>query len=124
MIRDSGGKPDRVEGSIPAVLLLSVCLVFFLFASMLTVIPEPHYYTFISALTDLKSGEARAYGEARRERARLYAEGAEGELEVEAIEEHPSLLYFNDITEDAQDWANQGVARFYGLEAVKVRNTG
>ena len=124
LIRDSGGKPDRVEGSIPAVLLLSVCLVFFLFASMLTVIPEPHYYTFISALTDLKSGEARAYGEARRERARLYAEGAEGELEVEAIEEHPSLLYFNDITEDAQDWANQGVARFYGLEAVKVRNTG
>lgn len=106
--------------SMPSIWCLVCCLFFFAFASVLTVIAEPHYFTFTSAITDLSNGNAKAYGEALRERTRIYSSGSQGILEVDPLPAQPELLYFDDITEDAGDWKNKGLARYYEIEGVVV----
>lgn len=95
------------------------CILFFSMASLLTVIPEPHYFTASSAMTDLLSGDAKAYGDALKERTALYHSG-EKNIVVAPLPTQPELLYFSDIKEDPQDWENNGLCRFYDLESVVV----
>lgn len=104
-----------------AVWCLTSCFIFSIFASAITVIPEPHYFTFTSALTDLANGKAKAYGEALRERTELYNSDSQGILEVSPLPAQPELLYFDDITGDVNDWKNEGLARYYEIEGVIVR---
>lgn len=116
------GKEPRGRGLSPeGCWCLAGCLVFLVIGSALTVVPEPHFYTFSSALTDLSNGSAQAYGSARKGRMELYQKGAGEAIEVEALKEQPALLYFSDIKEDPQDWENEGVSRFYGLKEVVVK---
>lgn len=121
----TGWVRKRVEGktvsgfSVNEIWCLLGCIVFFGLASVITVIPEPHYFVFSSALTDLSNGSAKAYGDALRERMELYNSG-EKNIVVKPLPSQPELLYFSDIKEDTQDWENRGVCRFYGLESVKV----
>lgn len=100
---------------------IAVCLLFFVFASVITVTPEPHYFAFSSALTDLADGSAKAYGDALKERAVLYNSG-ERDVVVEPLPAQPKLLYFSDIKEDPEDWENKGLCRFYGIDSVRVGN--
>ncbi|MCM1135705.1 MAG: DUF6056 family protein [Clostridium sp.] len=111
----------KEEGfSINEIWCLMGGILFFAFGAILTVIPEPHYFTFSSAVTDLADGSAKAYGDALGERLELYRSG-EKNIIVEPLPSQPELLYFSDIKEDSEDWENKGVCRFYGLESVKVR---
>ena len=96
-----------------------VSLLFFAFASVITIIPEPHYFTFSSALTDLTNGSAKAYGDALEDRMEIYRSG-EKDVVVEPLPAQPQLLYFSDIKEDPEDWENRGLCRFYGIDSVRV----
>lgn len=96
------------------------CLVFFALASAFMIIPEPHYFTFSSALTDIVSGSAREYGDALKERMIIYNSG-EKNIVVEPLPTRPALLYFSDIKEDQEDWENRGLCRFYGIDSVRVK---
>ena len=96
------------------------CILFLTAGSIITIIPDSHYYTFSSALTDIFNGSAKAYGEALEQRIDLYNSGQK-EIEVEALPAQPVLLYFSDIKTDPNDWENLGLCRFYGLETVRVR---
>lgn len=107
--------------SVNEVWCILGCLLFFAFASVITVIPEPHYFTFSSALTDLTNGSAKAYGNTMKERAVLYNSG-EKDIVVEPLPTQPQLLYFSDIKEDPEDWENRGLCRFYGIDSVRVEN--
>lgn len=98
-----------------------ICIVFIVFGSAITVIPEPHYFTYSSALVDLTDGSAKAYGETLRERAVLYNNGKGGVVVVEVLPAQPKLLYFSDVKEESDNWENRGVSKFYGLDAVLVR---
>lgn len=114
---------DRQKGGRgESCLYLLGCTAFFVFGSILTIIPEPHYYTFSSAIFDLANGSALAYKTAREERIAVFLDKPEDIVEIEAIEVQPGLLYFSDITEDVQDWTNRGVARFYDLKGVVLRS--
>lgn len=95
------------------------CIAFFSFAGTLTLVPDPHYFAFSSALTDLINGSAEKYGNALEERMVLYRSG-EKNVEVKPLPSQPELLYFSDIKPDAEDWENQGICRFYGLESVRI----
>lgn len=97
------------------------CAAFFLLASGLSIIPEPHYYAFTSAVTDLRNGSAKAYGEALLQRAELYNSDAQGILEVKPLPAEPALLFFSDITSDVEDWQNKALARFYRKDGVIVK---
>ena len=105
--------------SVDEVWCILGCLLFFTFASMITIIPEPHYFTFSSALTDLANGSAKAYGDALEERMKIYRSG-EKSIVVESLPAEPVLLYFSDIKEDPEDWENRGLCRFYGIDSVRV----
>ena len=91
------------------------------FSFWLPGIPEPHFYSFTSAITDLKNGSARAYGEALEQRVQIYNSDVQGILEVEPLPAEPALLYFSDITPDVEDWQNKALARFYGKDGVIVK---
>lgn len=71
--------------------------------------------TFDSFLSDLANGSAKAYGETMKERAEIL-NSTESIAIVPPLTSQPVLLYFDDITEDAQDWKNRGAARFYQKE--------
>ena len=60
----------KFSGNVAVYILF--CLLFFAFASVITVIPVPYYFTFSSAITDLADGSAKAYGDARKERIAIY----------------------------------------------------
>lgn len=102
------------------ILCLLGCVIFLGLGSIITIIPDPHYYTFSSALTDIFNGNAESYGNALAERIEVYKSG-DTTVEVEALPSQPELLYFSDIKSDAEDWENRGLCRFYGLESVKVK---
>ena len=95
------------------------CILFFASASVLTVIPEEHYFTYSSAIVDLVSGDAKAYGDALKERVELYNSG-EKDIVVAPLPSKPQLLYFSDIDEEPEYWENRGVCKYYGLESVEV----
>lgn len=97
------------------------CFAFLLFGSLITVIPEPHYYSATSAMTDLLNGSAGVYGAEQRGRTELYHDRSNDMVEVDDFSEKPSLLFFSDITADENDWTNKGVARFYDLETVVIK---
>ena len=105
--------------SVNEIWCIMGCLLFFAFASVMTIIPEPHYFTFSSAMTDLANGSAKAYGDALRERMVLYNSG-EKDVVVEPLNDQPRLLYFSDIKEDPEDWENRGLCRYYGIDSVVV----
>ncbi len=116
-------KTEREEKafSVESSWCILGCLLFLIFGSALMVVPEPHYFTFSSALEDLTNGSAQAYGEALQNRMELYRSGAEGVIEVEPLPAQPILLYFSDIKEDSEDWENRGLSRFYGIDGAAVR---
>ena len=97
------------------------CFAFLLFGSLITVIPEPHYYSATSAMTDLLNGSAGVYGAEQRGRTELYHDRNNDMVEVDDFSAKPSLLFFSDITADENDWTNKGVARFYDLETVVIK---
>ena len=110
---------EKAGFSVNTCRYIIVCILFAGFAAAITVIPDAHYFTFSSALTDLGNGSARVYGQALEERTELYRSG-EKNIVVEPLPAQPALLYFSDIKTDAEDWENKGVCRFYGLESVRV----
>ncbi|MCI7040871.1 MAG: DUF6056 family protein [Lachnospiraceae bacterium] len=105
--------------SMNETLCILCCLLLFAFGAVITIIPDPHYFTFSSAMTDLADGSAKAYGDAMKERIVLYHSG-EKDIVVEPLPVQPALLYFSDIKEDPEDWENRGLCRFYGIDSVRV----
>lgn len=114
-------KEDGRKYSPFTCFYLAGCLIFLAFGILLTLIPSPRYFTFGSAAADCLNGSGRAYAEAQRARAALYEANAGQWVEVAPLEQRPELLFNSDITENADDWTNRGVARFYGLEGVVIR---
>lgn len=112
---------EREKFSVNEIWCIVGCVLFVGFASVIIVIPEPHYFSFSSAMTDLVNGNAQVYGEALEKRMEQYHSG-EKNIIVEPLPCQPELLYFSDIKEDPEDWENRGICRFYGLESVKVRS--
>lgn len=111
---------EKAEFSINEILCMAGCILFVGLACAVTVIPEPHYFSFSSAVADLVNGNAQAYGTVLEERMEQYHSG-EKNIIVEPLPCQPKLLYFSDIKEDPEDWENRGICRFYGLDSVKVR---
>ncbi len=118
-VRKKVEKRAGADFSLNEIWCLLGCILFFGLAAVITIIPDPHYFVFSSALTDLSNGSAKAYGDALHERMEIYNSG-EKNITVSPLPSQPELLYFSDIKEDPEDWENRGVSRFYGLESVKV----
>lgn len=110
---------EKETFSINEIICILGCILFFTFCGMLSMIPEPHFFAFSSALTDISDGSVKAYGEALEERIEIYRSG-EKDVVVEPLPAQPHLLYFSDIKKDPEYWENKGLCKFYGMDSVRV----
>lgn len=74
----------------------------------------------IEAMRELFAGEAAAYYSEAMERKAIYLNPDIQNVEVEPYRVKPYLLFFDDITDDAQNWKNVGVSTYYGKESVRL----
>lgn len=99
-------------------MLMLFILVLFAFFSMLTVIPDNHYFAYSSAITDLANGSAREYSDALYERTDMYLSG-EKDIVVTKLPAEPKLLFFADLGGDYNEWARKSLCRYYGLNSLE-----
>ena len=94
------------------------CVACFVWGTVLTVLPDGHYFTFTSAITDLCNGKAQGFAGEMQERLEIYENSETGIVEVYELENQPELLFFSDIKPDSSDWENNAVAKYFDLKEV------
>ena len=77
-------------------------------------------YVTYAAYVTIRSGEAQQYHQEYLERAESLA-SEEKVVELEAFSVRPYLLFFDDITNDANDWSNVAMARWYSKDQVYLK---
>lgn len=77
-------------------------------------------YSTYAAYVSLRAGEAQQYHQEYMNRLEIL-NGEETVVELSAFSQKPWLLYFDDITEDSEDWRNMAVAQWYGKEEVYLK---
>ena len=97
----------------------SICLML----ALMLLEPDKNTYTVISAMRSLGNGEARNYYVQELEREELYYDTSQPVLYLKAIENPPYVLFNGDIYPDGTHgyWINQGIAEFYGKEAIHLK---
>lgn len=119
------GFAEHVSGSclekadVKWYLLAVLCLGIFIGAMYIKV--NPDYFTSSSALYSLMTKEAALYGNETEEREKLLKEAVESDasdIAVFRLTVHPYLLFWSDIAEDAGDWTNSSMARYYGKNSI------
>lgn len=114
---------DHAEGETREILTKNQKLyVIFLSLSILsglglTLKPEPDYYTTGEVVMSLVSGEAQAFGKEMEQRLELLAL-PEDDISLPPIETQPHFLHHADITDDAKDWSNMAMSRYYQKNSI------
>lgn len=72
------------------------------------------------AVFSMATGEAQAFYAEMEERAALCRASTGEDVVLEPLENEPELLAYLDITADAGDWKNRDMARYYGLDSVRL----
>lgn len=70
------------------------------------------------AMESLVSGQAKAYKIQQQERLTILLDPQVKTARLPFLKNPPTLLLFQDITPDANEWINQAVAGYYGKEQV------
>lgn len=119
--RDSFGGPVSCFDRKAVRWYLAGVLFFAAFFGAMYMKVNPDYFTTTSAVYSLAAGEASAYGQETAEREALLQEmekSGESEIAIPRLNEHPYLLFWSDIEEEAGDWKNKSMARYYQKDAV------
>lgn len=74
-----------------------------------------------SAYTALTTGQAEVYYRTAQERLKILKDPAIRVAELEPYRDPPYLLFFDDLTEEADDWRNLTVSDFYEKDRVILR---
>lgn len=78
--------------------------------------------TSLSAAYSLAERHAKAYHEETLHRVSLLSMEGVSEVWIPNYNVKPHVLFFDDITEDPNDWRNAAVAEWYGKEKVYLSN--
>lgn len=73
------------------------------------------------AVNELYNREAQIYAEEFDEREMLIFNSKEKEIKVSEFSVKPQILFFDDITNNKNDWRNKGVSDYYGLESIVLK---
>lgn len=98
---------------------ISICLVSVMFI-FLCVGNFQQYGISIEAIKELESGQAVQYYEEAMDRKELYQNLDIQVVEVLPYSIKPYLLFFDDITDDSENWKNKAVSQFYGKDSIKL----
>ena len=94
-------------------------LLFFIVFSLLAVKGNPDFYTGTSAVSELLDGSAAQYGRENEERLRILKNSREQDAVLPRYTVQPNLLYFEDVSEDPDDWINQKMSEYYGKYSIR-----
>ena len=94
-------------------------LLFFIVFSLLAVKGNPDFYTGTSAVSELLDGSAAQYGRENEERLRILKNPREQDALLPRYTVQPNLLYFEDVSEDPDDWINQKMSEYYGKNSIR-----
>lgn len=94
-------------------------LLFFIVFSLLAVKGNPDFYTGTSAVSELLDGSAAQYGRENEERFRILKNSEEQDAVLPRYTVQPNLLYFEDVSEDPDDWINQKMSEYYGKNSIR-----
>lgn len=111
-----GGKGTDCRREVLLIRGLALFLVVF---SLLTVKADPDFYTASSAVSALLDGSAVQYGKESKERLLLLQDPEAEDVVLPRYTVHPQLLYFADVSEDPEDWANQKMSDYYGKRSIR-----
>jgi hypothetical protein len=92
----------------------------FVVTAALACMADSDHYTSTEAFRLLTDGSAAAYRAENEERVRILKDESIRDAVLPPHESQPSLLYFMDIEEDPSSWLNDGVARFYHKDSVRL----
>lgn len=98
--------------------LCAVCMLLMLVMWMFTA--DKNTYTSISAFRSLVNGEAQTFYAEAMERHEIYMDEDIVDVEVKPYSARPALFDFNDLTQDAGNWLNLAVMKYYNKAYVKV----
>lgn len=104
---------EKTGNRMTAVCLLLMCVMWVFTA-------DKNTYTSVSAVRSLVNGEAKTFYAEAMERHRLYTDDTVTDVEVRPYSVRPALFDFQDLSEDAGNWLNLAVARYYHKDSVKV----
>lgn len=90
--------------------------VFSLLFAMTFILPS----TGARAIGDLLNGSMAAYDAQLDARQVPYLDSAVDNVVVPALDENPSLIFFDDITGDPSDWRNTSTAAYYDKDSVML----
>ena len=71
----------------------------------------------VTAVKSLISGEAKTYDMEMKQRQQAYLSDT-AQVQVSPLTAKPELLFWEDITDNPDEWINQVVARFYRKDEV------
>ena len=94
-------------------------LLFFIVFSLLAVKGNPDFYTGTSAVSELLDGSAAQYGRENEERLRILKNSEEQDTVLPRYTVQPNLLYFEDVSENPDDWINQKMSEYYGKNSIR-----
>lgn len=77
--------------------------------------------TSLSAYRSLRNGTAEAYYNMYQQRLEILEDGAVKDAELEPYVDAPYVLFFGDITKDAEAWENVAMAEFYHKNSVFLK---
>ena len=84
-------------------------------------------FTSISSMLSIVQGQAQTYSEARFEREKQYLAAEKNHAEKLVLEPLPSIpavfLQGSDITNDSENWLNDGVSIYYHIDSVMLAET-
>lgn len=79
-------------------------------------------YTWaFQGIMELYRGKAKTYSEEFLQREAMMLDSAGEDVTVLSFSTQPELLFFDDLTEDADDWRNTGVSDYYGLKSIVLQ---
>lgn len=75
-------------------------------------------FTSIMAISSMRSGQAQEYHACALRRLETLEDNDIKDAVLESFPSLPYVLYFDDITDDPDDWRNIGLSAYYGKDSV------
>lgn len=101
-----------------------VIITAFFLLSALAVAADSDYYTATTAIQDLSDGTAARYKEENEVRLRILQDVSVTDAVLTPYQNHPALLFFSDLDPDPDNWLNDGAARYYHKNSVRLKAVG
>lgn len=105
------------ESGLPLLPTLALCFVF-LFFGEISIFLDIHMFSSVSALNSLRIGEAQTYHREAQERLAILEDESIEDAVLMEFSSYPHVLFFDDITENADDWQNTGMASYFDKRSV------